>query len=93
MATHPIAGFHSAPGLVNADAFATAYTNMAQLAGTKVEGNTEAVTKRLDELTVILGTLAEGLPLSFRGILTKRPHPGRPLSLSFIFTFLRPAIL
>ena len=59
--SHPIAGFQSASGLVKASAFQTAYTNIAQLAGSKVSGSTEEVTQRLDVLTEILGTLAEGL--------------------------------
>ena len=61
MSSHHIAGFQSASGLVNATAFQTAYANMAQLKGVKVEGSTDSVTKRLEELTEIVGTLAEGL--------------------------------
>ena len=61
MSSHHIAGFQSASGLVNATAFQTAYASMAQLKGVKVEGSTDSVTKRLEELTEIVGTLAEGL--------------------------------
>ena len=50
-----------APNEVNANAFANAFATLSTLSGVPLVGNPEAMAQRLEELTSIVGTLAEAL--------------------------------
>ena len=52
---------YTMPSEVNAGAFQNAFATLSTLAGAPLVGNPAAVAQRLEELTSIVGTLAEAL--------------------------------
>ena len=52
---------YTAPNEVNVGAFAGAFAQVSQMSGVPLIGNPDAMAQRLEELTGIVGTLAEAL--------------------------------
>ena len=50
-----------APNEINVGAFTNAFATLSTLSGVPLIGNPEAIAQRLEELTGIVGTLAEAL--------------------------------
>ena len=56
----PIPGFNNVPP-INIGPYQSTYTSISQITGTPLIGNPEAMAQRLEELTGLVGTLAEAL--------------------------------
>ena len=52
---------YTAPTEVNVGAYANAFATLSTMSGVPLIGNPEAMAQRLEELTGIVGTLAEAL--------------------------------